>query len=139
MEKLKSILVDYLRLDARLNISDFSKKRGVCEKKMHYEFGKVKKDIHKFVPILNFELLGFFRLLVLFHNSAQGLAVISNFKPYYVNNSVRLDNGLLAEYVFFSKYDQTIFIKSLKKKKVDFDHFSVDKVLKQEGSILSKN
>lgn len=138
MKKLTSDLMDYLRLNARLNVSDFSKKRGVCEKKAHYEFGKLKKNVRKFVPILNFELLGFSRLIILFHDASQGLAITSKFNSYSINNLTRLDTGLFVEYVFFSVYDKKMFIKSLKRRNIDFDFFSVEDVLKQEGSILSE-
>lgn len=127
----KDILV-LLRNNARYNLSHFSRKKGISIKKSHYEFSKIKKDVDKFVSFLDFEALGFIRMLVIFFDAVEGLTFSSTFKPFFINNSVRLDTGLFVEYIFFSKDEQQEFLDILKKKKIRFDNYFVEEVIKQE-------
>ncbi|MCC7574602.1 hypothetical protein KO361_03340 [Candidatus Woesearchaeota archaeon] len=132
---LNKDIICSLREDARLSLSSFSRNKGVSVKKAHYEFGKVKKDVTKFVSVIDFESLGFKRLIIFFLDAVQGLVVSSRFKPFLVNNSVRLDKGLFVEYLFLSVDEQKLFLKDLKRKKISFEYYLVDSVIKQEGFI----
>ncbi len=118
-----------------MNISEFSKLNNFPLKKSHYEFSKLRKNISRFVPVLNFEKLGFLRSIILFDDATVGLKIASTMSSFSVNNSIRLDSGLFVEYVFFSVEEKELFIASLIKKNVSFKHFAVDCILKQEGFI----
>lgn len=132
MVDLDKNIMTLLRSDARFNLSKFSRDKGVSAKRVHYEFGKVKKDVDKFVSFLDFEALGFKRLIVFFLDAVEGLAISSNIRPFFINNSVRLDNGLFVEYVFFSDDELNDFLNILNKKNVKFENYFVKEVLKQE-------
>ena len=136
MNDLKKKLVRFLRNNSRASLSDFSNKNNIPQKKAHYEFSCVKQDIDKFVSVLDFEALGFVRLIVLFHDARDGFFVCSSPFGSSINNSSRLDFGLLVECVFFCSDDLNSFLSFLKSKNFIFDYFFVDKLLKQEGFVL---
>ena len=137
MADLRKLIIGLMRKDARSNLSSFSRERGVSLKKVHYEFNKLRGGFDKFVPFLDFELLGFKRLIVIFDDAVEGLALVSKVMPFYVNNSIRLDSGLFVEYVFMSSDEQLSFLSKLNERGVSFKYYFVDEVLKQEGSLLS--
>lgn len=133
MNKISKDLLCTLRKNSRYSLSKFSQEKGLTPKKVHYFYGKIKnKEVEKFVPIMNFEAFGFKRVFVFFKDSPQGLHISSTFKNYFVNNSTRLDRGVLVEYVFFNEAQLKSFIKELKKKGIIFEHYLLEKVIKQE-------
>lgn len=133
MGELKKEILDLLRKNSRSSLSDFSRKQNLSVKKIHYEYGKIKRDsINKFVPVIDFEALGFTRLIVIFHDATEGLEVSSKFKSFFVNNSVRLDTALLVEYLFFFVEEQELFLKEIRQRNVVFDYYFVEEVVKQE-------
>jgi len=138
MNERKKNIYNLLRENSRTKISDFSKKNGVSSKKTHYEYNKIKKEtITKIVPLLDFELLGFKRMLLLFEDATEGLTMSATLKNHYLNNSMRLNQGLLVEYVFFFQEEAKDLLSELKKRKISFSYFFVKDVLKQESFMPS--
>jgi len=134
---MKKDIYTLLRNNSRTSLTDYSKKNGLSVKKVHYEYDKIKKNnVAKFVSVLDFESLCFYRIIIIFHDAIEGLAISSLIKPFYVNNSIRLDSGLFVEYIFFFKNEIEEFLQELNKQNVSFFQFHVDKIIKQEGFLL---
>ena len=110
-DNLKKELIDLLRQNSRSNLTKFSKKKEISTKKVHYEYNKLKENVEKFVPVIDFEALGFKRIIIIFHKALEGIKYSTNKNNFFVNNSTRLDRGLIVEYIFFLETEQEKFLK----------------------------
>ena len=135
-KELKKELIDQLRRDSRTNLTEYSKEKNIPTKRIHYEYNKIKEKINKFVPILNLEALGFKRTIIIYEDAIQGIRIINKEKDTFINNTQRLDTGLLVEYVFYQEKEQKKFVQNLKKRKIKFSHHPIQEVIKQEGFTL---
>lgn len=134
---LREKLFFLVRENSRSCLSEFSRENNFSVKKVHYEYNKFKKEgVCKLAPLINFEKLGFFRVLFFFKNSADALAFISKKCSFFINNSFRLDNGLFVECVFFTLGEREDFIFEIKKRGLSFELFDVEEILKQEDFSL---
>jgi len=135
MNHLKKDIIKLLRKNSRSNLASFSKFKKINNKKVHYEYRKIKKEFDKFVPVLDFEKLGFKRMFVLFHDAIEGLTFCSKSRKFFINNSFRLNKGLLVEFIFFFEEEKQYFLNFIKKNKLSFEYYLINDVLKQEEFI----
>ena len=134
-KEIQKDLFELLRTNSRSKLTEITKNNNYSLKKVHYEYDKIKQNIEKFVSILNFEELGFKRLIIIFHDAKEGLTITAKQKTGFINNSIRLDKGLFVEYIFYLETEKNQLIQELKRNNIKFNHYPIEEIIKQESFI----
>ena len=132
----RAALIEGLRKDSRLSISELGRKKSIPPTTLYSIMGRIEKGIIiKHVSMINWEKTGYKRFIFLIFETDNIMGLTEKIRENAnTNNLYRTDSGLSAEMIFRNTAEFEEFIISLDREMIDYTYHPIEETIKQEES-----